>query len=261
MNYALITGASSGIGFELAKIMAEKGHNLILAARREPELMALKQELENKFNINIEVVAIDLSKPQSAKSLYDYCKQKQCTIDCLINNAGYGDYGKFDGSKSDIYQNMLQLNIMSLTELTSLFVIDMKARNDGRILNVGSIAAFLPMPNLAVYAASKAYVMQFTEALSFELRGSGVTATLLSPGVTESGFVSRAKMGGAANAKHGMMDARTVAHAAYNAMMAGKLNVTPGWKNKLMTFGSKSLPSREALLRIANSVVRDTTIA
>jgi short-subunit dehydrogenase len=259
MNYALITGASSGIGFELAKIMAAKGHNLILVARREPELRALKQELESKFNVKIEIVAIDLSIPQSAKTLFEFCQHKQIAIDCLINNAGYGDYGKFDGSKSDIYQNMLQLNIMSLTELTSLFVIGMKARRNGRILNIGSIAAFLPMPNLAVYAASKAYVMQFTEALSFELRGSGVSATLLSPGVTETGFVSRAKMGGAANAKEGMMDARTVAQAGYNAMMAGKLNVTPGWKNKLMTFGSKTLPSREALLRIANSVVRDTT--
>jgi uncharacterized protein len=259
MTYALITGASSGIGLELAKIMAEKGHNLLLVARREPELLALKQQLESKNKVKVEVLAMDLSKPQSAKSLYDYCQQKQLTIDCLINNAGYGDYGKFDASKADTYQNMLQLNIMCLTELTSLFIKDMKARGNGRILNVGSIAAFLPMPNLAVYAASKAFVMQFTEALSFELRGSGVSATLLSPGVTETGFVSRANMGVAANAKNGLMDAKTVALAGYNAMMAGKLNVTPGWKNKLMTFGSKTLPSREALLKIASSVVKDTS--
>lgn len=259
MTYALITGASSGIGLELAKIMAEKGHNLLLVARREPELLRLKQQLESMHRVKVEVLTMDLSKPQSAQSLYDYCQQKQMTVDCLINNAGYGDYGKFDASKSGVYQNMLQLNVMCLTELTSLFVRDMKAKGNGRILNVGSIAAFLPMPNLAVYAASKAYVMQFTEALSFELRGSGVTATLLSPGVTETGFVSRANMTVAANAKKGLMDAKTVAQAGYDAMMAGKLNVTPGWKNKLMAFGSKTLPSREALLMIASSVVKDTS--
>jgi uncharacterized protein len=258
MTYALITGASSGIGLELAKIMAEKRHNLILVARREAELIALKQQLENQYNVKIEVFALDLSQPQSAKTLYDFCQRQQLAVDCLINNAGYGDYGKFDPNKTEIYQNMLRLNIMSLTELTSLFVKDMKAYGNGHILNVGSVAAFLPMPYLAVYAASKAYVMQFTEALSYELRGSGVTATLLSPGVTETGFVSRANMGSAANAKNGLMDAKTVAQAGYNAMMAGKLNVTPGWKNKLMTFGSKTLPSREALLMIASSVVKDT---
>lgn len=259
MEYALITGASSGIGAELAKIMAEKGHHLILVARREPELQALKQQLESTHKVKVEAVAIDLSLPQSAKTLYDYCQQKQLIVDCLINNAGYGDYGKFDANKVNTYQNMLQLNIMCLTELTSLFVKDMQARGKGRILNVGSIAAFMPMPNLAVYAASKAYVMQFTEALNYDLRGTGVTATLLSPGVTETGFVSRAKMGVAANAKQGLMDAKTVAMAGYHAMMAGQLNVTPGWKNQLITFACRTLPSREALLKIASQAVRDTS--
>ena len=261
MEYAIITGASSGIGLELAKIMAEKGHHLVLVARREPELMALKKQLEANNRVSVEVTAIDLSKPGSAKSLYDYCQQKQLLINCLINNAGYGDYGAFDSNKTETYQNMLQLNIMCLTELTSLFIQDMKMRGSGRILNVGSIAAFLPMPNLAVYAASKAYVMQFTEALSYELRGIGVTATLLSPGVTETGFVNRANMGVAANAKQGLMQAKTVAQAGYDAMMAGKLNITPGWKNKLMTFGSRTMPSREMLLKIASSVIKDTSKA
>jgi short-subunit dehydrogenase len=261
MDMALITGASSGIGLELAKIMAEKGHNLLLVARRASELQALKQEIEGRNKITVEIFSIDLSNQNAAKSLYEYCKQKNFEIDCLINNAGYGDYGKFDPNKGDVYQNMLQLNIMSLTEITALFLKEMKARGNGRILNVGSIAAFLPMPNLAAYAASKAYVMQFTEALSFELRGTGVSATLLSPGVTETGFVKRANMGEAANAKKGLMSAKTVAQAGYDAMMARKLNITPGWKNKLMTFGSKTLPSREMLLRIANSVVKDTSNA
>jgi len=261
MNYALITGASSGIGLELAKIMAEKGHNLILVARRETELRSVKYQLESVHKVKVELMALDLSLSQSAKSLYDYCQQNQLAVDCLVNNAGYGDYGKFDGNKTDIYQNMLQLNIMSLTELTSLFVKEMKALGSGRILNVGSIAAFMPMPNFAVYAASKAYVMQFTEALNYDLRGTGVTATLLSPGVTETGFVKRASMGAAANAKEGLMDAKTVAMAGYNAMMSGKLNVTPGFKNQLITFACRTLPSREALLKIASNAIRDTSKA
>jgi uncharacterized protein len=258
MEYALITGASSGIGLELATIMAAKGHHLILVARREDVLQALKVKLEKQYNVLVEVVAADLSKPGQAQVLYEHCTNHQLVVNCLINNAGYGDYGKFDSDKLETYQNMLQLNIMVLTELTALFLGGMKKRKSGRILNVGSIAAFQPGPNLAVYAASKAYVMQFTEALSFELRGTGVSATLLSPGVTETGFVSRANMGAAANAKNGLMTANAVAAAGYSAMMAGKLNTIPGWKNQILAFGSKTMPSRELLLQIAGKILRDT---
>ena len=258
MQFALITGASGGIGLEIATIMAAQGHNLILLARREDALLALKNKLENSYKVAVEIVAMDLSQPGQALALFQHCTKQQWTVDCLVNNAGYGEYGKFDSSKLAVYQNMLQLNIVALTELSALFVADMKQRKSGRILNVGSIAAFQPGPNLAVYAASKAYVMQFTEALNFELRGSGVSATLLSPGVTETGFVSRANMGSSANAKSGLMDAKTVALVAYQAMMAGKLNVTPGWKNKLLTFGSKTMPSREVLLQIVGKILRDT---
>lgn len=258
MRYALITGASSGIGLELATIMAEKGHHLILVARREDALLALKNKLEISYKVAVEIVVMDLSQPGQADALYQHCAKQQWIVDCLVNNAGYGDYGKFDSSKLAIYQNLLQLNIVALTDLTALFVADMKQRKSGRILNVGSIAAFQPGPNFAVYAASKAYVMQFTEALNFELRGTGVSVTLLSPGVTETGFVNRANMGAAANAKNGLMDAKTVALQGYKAMMVGKLNVIPGWKNKLLTFGSKTMPSRELLLQIAGKILRNT---
>jgi uncharacterized protein len=222
MEYALITGASSGIGLELANIMAEKSHNLILVARRNALLQALKTKLEIQYKVNVVIVAMDLSLPNQAKALHDFCDELKLTVNCLVNNAGFGDYGKFDSDKLATYQNMLQLNIIALTELTALFLTQMKTRKSGHIMNVGSIAAFQPGPNLAVYAASKAYVMQFTEALNFELRGSGVSATLLSPGVTETGFVSRANMVNAANAKNGLMDAKTVALAAYKAMMGGQ---------------------------------------
>lgn len=258
MEYVLITGASSGIGLELAGIMAEKGHHLILVARREDRLLALKNKLESQFNIKVMIVVMDLSIPNQAKVLYQYCIDQKLIVNCLVNNAGYGDYGQFDISKLETYQNMLQLNIMALTDLTALFLDGMKKRKSGRILNVGSIAAFQPIPNFSVYAASKAYVMQFTEALNYELRGSGVTVTLLSPGVTETGFVARANMQNAANAKGKLMDAYSVALKGYQAMMQGKLNVTPGWKNQLITFGSRTMPSREMLLRISASILKET---
>jgi short-subunit dehydrogenase len=258
MEYALITGASSGIGLELASIMAEKGHNLILVARREDILLALKIKLESQFKIKVLTLALDLSIPNQAKAVYQYCIDQNLTVNCLVNNAGYGDYGVFELEKLETYQNMLQLNIVALTDLTALFLEGMKKRKSGRILNVGSIAAFQPLPNFSVYAASKAYVMQFTEALNYELRGSGVSATLLSPGVTETGFVARANMQNAANAKGKLMDAHAVALQGYEAMMRGKLNVTPGWKNKLMTFGSRTMPSRELLLRISAIILKDS---
>lgn len=257
MSYALITGASSGIGLELARIMASHGHNLILVARREEILKAMKTQWEQEYRVKVEIRALDLSLPDQAQALYEYCRNQGFTVDTLVNNAGFGDYGKFDAEKLDVYRNMMQLNVTALTELTALFVHDMKQRLGGRILNVGSIAAFQPVPNFAVYAATKAYVMQFTEALNYELRGTGVTATLLSPGMTETGFASRANMGTAAMAQSGSMDARSVAEVGYRAMKAGKLNVIPGWKNQLLAFGSKTMPSREILLKIASRILKN----
>lgn len=258
MEYALITGASSGIGLELAYIMAEKGHHLILVARSNDSLLALKNKLESQFKIKVVIAVMDLSIPNQAKALHQYCIDQNLIVNCLVNNAGYGDYGVFETGKLAKYQNMLQLNILALTDLTAIFLEGMKKRKSGRILNVGSVAAFQPIPNFSVYAASKAYVMQFTEALNYELRGSGVTATLLSPGVTETGFVARANMQNAANAKGKLMDARCVALQGYHAMMRGKLNVTPGWKNQLMTFGSRTMPSRELLLRISAIILKES---
>jgi uncharacterized protein len=258
MEYALITGASSGIGLELANIMAEKGHHLILVARREALLTVLKNKLETQYKVNVIIHAMDLSLPNQAKTLHEFCDAQKLSVNILVNNAGFGDYGKFDSDKLVTYQNMLQLNIVALTELTALFLVQMKIKKSGRIMNIGSIAAFQPLPNFAVYAASKAYVMQFTEALNYELRGTGVSATLLSPGVTETGFVERANMAGAANVKGGLMDAKVVAMQGYKAMMNGNLNVTPGWKNQLQTFGSRVMPSRELLLQIAAIVLKDT---
>jgi len=259
MEYALITGASSGIGLELASIMAEKNHNLVLVARREDVLIAKKAEWETACGIRVETCGMDLSVPGQAQKLYDFCRERELKVGILVNNAGFGDYGQFGPGRLETYRNMLQLNVLALTELTALFLQDMKQRNSGRIMNIGSLAAFLPAPNLAVYAASKAYVMHFTEALNFELRGTGVSATAFNPGVTETGFVSRSGMGSASVMKMGVMDARTVALQGYQAMMAGCLNKVPGWKNKLSAFASMTSPSREVLLRIAGLIFKESS--
>lgn len=256
MSYALITGASSGIGLELAKVMAEKQHNLILVARREDALQELKAQLQTSA-INIEIRAMDLSVPGQARALHAYCQQQGYTVNYLINNAGFGDYGQLEASKLDIYCDMIQLNVMALTELTTLFADDMKQRQNGRILNVGSIAAFQPCPNLAVYAATKAYVMQFSEAINYELRKTGVTVTLLSPGPTKTAFFNRARLDDSIIAKRKLMTAHAVAMAGYKAMMAGKLNVIPGWDNQLLAFASKTMPVREVLLHIAGSLFKN----
>lgn len=258
MEYTLITGASSGIGLELATLMAERGHNLILVARRKNILLEKKAMWEKKYGIAVEALGMDLSAPGQARTLYETCLGHAWQVDILVNNAGFGDYAHFDPERMETYRQMLQLNVTTLTELTGLFLVDMKQRSSGRILNLGSLAAFMPVPNMAVYAASKAYVMHFTEALNYELRGTGITATVLSPGVTETGFVGRSGMGGAAVMKIGAMDARSVAQAGYEAMMAGRLNAVPGWKNRLSAVASMLTPSREILLRIAGKIFDST---
>lgn len=258
MEYALITGASSGIGLELARIMAANKHHLILVARRADVLQSLKQQLEAEHGVQVEVIVADLSAPGQARTLHAQCRERGYTVSHLVNNAGYGDYGIVQAAKLDTYANLLQLNITTLTELSALFAEDMKQRGAGRIMNVASLAGFMPGPNFAVYAASKAYVMHFTEALNYELRGSGVSATVLCPGITETGFVNRAGMASATLAQGPMMDARSVAQVGYDSMMAGRLNVVPGWKNKISAFASMTTPSREMLLRIAGFVFKDS---
>lgn len=260
MSFALITGASSGIGLELAKLMAQKGHNLFLVARSGNILQTLKAEWEKQYVIKVEFLALDLSVDGATRELHQHCKTHGITVDYLVNNAGFGDYGAVDASKLDTYENMLRLNIMALTALTSLFVTDMRQRGRGRILNIGSLLAFMSVPNMAVYAATKAYVMHFTEALNHELRGTGVTATALNPGLTETGFVGTAGMGTARVLQLGAMSANTVAKVGYDAMMAGRLNAVPGWKNRLSAFASTTTPSREILLRIAASIFKERPI-
>ncbi len=253
---ALITGGSTGIGYELAKCFARDGISLVLVARTEQKLRAVQAELEASFGIQVAYQALDLAQAGQAKALCDWCQAQPFDIQYLVNNAGYGTYGPVAQADPAVYENMLGLDVTALTLLTTYFIRQMVARRKGRILNIGSLAAFQPVPQLAAYAAAKSYVMHFTEALHAELRGTGVSATVLNPNVTKTGFVARASMEKAANAQGRQADARVVAEIGYRGMQQGKLNVVPGLVNQLLALSTGLMPSRRLLLAIATRVSR-----
>ncbi len=243
-GYALITGASGGIGMELARVFASKGHSLILTARSTDKLEALKEELEKKYSIRAEVITKDLSRPGAPKELYLEILAKKLEVSILVNNAGFGIYGHFSETDLSSELEMLQLNIVSLTELTKLFLGPMKLRKSGKILNLASTAAFQPGPVMACYYASKSYVLSFSEAIDNELKGSGVSVSTLCPGPTESDFQVRAdiNMNISLFKASGIMSAVSVAKAGYEGLMKGKRVIVPGLINKITPLGMRFLP-------------------
>lgn len=241
---ALITGASEGIGWELARIMAEDGWNLVLTARREHLLQDLAKDISERFDVETSVYATDLSDPVKATSLFEHVQSLGLSINALVNNAGFGMIGKLNANDPDRIRQLLQLNIVSLTTLTRLFLPVMIERREGRIMNVGSVAGLLPMPLFAVYAASKAYVRSFTEALSIEINGTGVTATLLAPGPTTTGFGRVAGYKKSNKAEFPRLTAQQVARLGYRAMMAGEPNIITGKMNKIISIISATMPRR-----------------
>lgn len=249
---AIITGASSGIGLELAKILASDKINLILVARSENKLNELKKELD-QYKISTSILALDLSKPDAAQKVFDYCVKQNLKVDILINNAGFGDYGMFINSDWKKQEEMIRLNIQTLTHLTHLFLPYMVKNKYGRILNVASIASFLPGPLMSVYYATKAYVLSFSEALSNELEGSGVTVTVLCPGPTESGFQNAADMKDSKLVKgRKLPTSKEVADYAYKALMNGRVIAIHGLLNSLMVSAIRFTPRSVArkLVRI-----------
>lgn len=222
-NIALITGASSGIGMALARYHASKGGDVILTARREPELDALKAELETAYGITAHVFALDLGATDGAEALTQAVTDAGLDVDILINNAGFGGQGLHIERDLDREVAMIDLNVAALVKLTHIFGAKMAARGKGRILNVGSTAGFMPGPNQAVYFATKAFVNSFSQAIDQELRSKGVTCTVLAPGVVETEFVTTAGLEGTNLAKSGGATAASVAKHGYDAMMAGKL--------------------------------------
>jgi short-subunit dehydrogenase len=239
---ALITGASSGIGFQLAHVFAQHGHNLFLVARSEARLAQLCAELKTHFGVEADFLAIDLSVPDSPDEVFAELKRRGIEIDILVNNAGFAARGEFARSDTDNTLGLLHLNIMSLTHLTRLLLPHMVDQHFGRILNVASIAAYMPGPLMAAYFASKAYVLSFSQALSNELAGAGVTVTAMCPGPTRTQFAARAGLCNTKAFKRKTMEAADVAIAGYNALMKGKSVVIPGWLNKLQLFPTPLVP-------------------
>ncbi len=244
MTHTLLTGASSGIGLEMAKILAAKKHNLIIVARSLDKLESLKNELKQKHDIDIVVIQKDLAQPGSAQELYNDVREKNLHVDTLINNAGFSQQDAFKDIPLQREQDMMQLNMVTLVELTKLFLPHMLEKKKGNILNVASTAAYLPGPYMAVYYASKAFVRNFSEAVATELQGTGVTVTALCPGITQTGFQKEA---GAQHLTRGgapSIDAIEVARQAIEGIESGRRIVIPGILNQFMMFATRLLPRK-----------------
>jgi uncharacterized protein len=248
MATALITGASSGIGLEFAKTFAAAKNNLVLVARSEGKLNVLANELKMAHGISVKVISADLSSMDEVQRVYDTCKAENIVIDYLVNNAGFGDFGFFVESDWDKTAQMIDLNIKSLTKMCRLFIPDMVARKSGKILNIASTAAFQPGPTMAVYYATKSYVLFFSEAICNELQGTGVSVTCLCPGATESGFQQAAALEESKLVKGKKLPtSKQVAEFGYKAMMKNKMTVIHGLMNTIMATSIRFTPRKLAL--------------
>ncbi|MCB6435853.1 SDR family NAD(P)-dependent oxidoreductase [Thomasclavelia ramosa] len=251
---ALITGASSGLGLEFAKIYAKNEYNLLIIARSEGKLYQLKTEIEKTYGVEVVVYAKDLSEKDAGYDIFDFCLENSIQVDVLVNNAGFGDFSNFVEADWEKQYNMVQVNIVTLMQLTRCFAPLMVKRKNGRILNLSSVAAFCAGPKMSVYYASKEYVRSFSEALAEELKGTGVTVTALCPGPTSTGFEMAAEM------KNSKMftffkpaTAKEVAEAGFKACEKGKTLKYYGISTKLMNIGSRLIPrsvSRKFAMKI-----------
>jgi short-subunit dehydrogenase len=224
---ALITGASSGLGKEFAKIHAKKGGDLVIVARSKEKLVALKEELEKEYGVHVSVIEKDLTEPNAALEVYNFVKFSKIEVDYLINNAGFGGIGKFHERPWDKDLSMIQLNIIALTDLTRKFLPDFVEKNSGKVLNTSSTASLMAGPMQAVYFATKAYVTSFSNAIAEELHDTNVTVTALMPGATETDFGRTSGMDKTDMFKS-TADSKKVAEDGYNAMINGDLEIISG---------------------------------
>ena len=241
-GYALITGGSNGIGYELAKCFAEDGYNLVLVARTEQDLQQAASDLVGQYGITVTTITKDLFQHNAAFELYDEVMSKGITINVLVNNAGQGEFGLFVEQDINRLLEIIQLNVLSLTVLTQLFLKDMVARNEGKILQLASIASQLPGPYQAVYHGTKAYVLHFTEGLISELKDTNITLTSLQPGATDTDFFNKADMLNSKILDTTLSDPAKVARDGYQALMQGDDKVVSGLKNKVMVGMSNIMP-------------------
>ena len=243
-NCALITGASRGLGYEFAKLAADDGQNLVLVSRSEDKLNEIKKDFERKYDISANVISADLAKPNSARRVYKETEERSLQIDLLINNAGTGKVGPFFDSSLEDDADMMQLNMNSLVKMTKLFGKDMVKRNEGKIMNVSSLAAYQPGPLMAIYYASKAFVLRFSEAVDEELEETGVSVTAYCPSATDTNFQQSAGMSDEGPKGLYMADPEEVAEYGYEAMKKEERVTIPGVFNSLMASISRVAPRK-----------------
>jgi uncharacterized protein len=243
-NATLITGATSGIGLELAKIFAKNGHNLVLVARSEHTLDELKKKFEDENGIKVHTIVQDLKYYNAPTAIYDAVKLARINVNILVNNAGFGNYGKFSDTDLETELEMIQVNVTALTHLTKMFLKDMLENNSGRIMNVASTAAFQPGPLMAVYFATKAYVLSFSEALSEELHDTKIRVTALCPGPTNTNFQRSAKIDNGDVFTSKIPSGKEVAEYAYEALVKGKRVAIHGVKNRMLVTATRFAPRK-----------------
>ncbi|HEY4046149.1 MAG TPA: SDR family oxidoreductase [Acidobacteriaceae bacterium] len=251
---ALVTGASSGIGREFAREFASHGYNLVLAARTVDRLRELATELEQRHGITAIPIRTDLSEPNAPQELYSEVRKRRIDVDILVNNAGFNVYGPFTQTNHTDELRLLQVNLVALVTLTKLLIPDMIERGFGRILNLGSTGSFAPAPFDSLYAASKAFVLSFSEAIGEELKGTGVTVTTLCPGPTQTEFAERAGMGDVKIFSGRLMSAQKVASIGYKAMIAGGTTVIVGLANRLQVWSMRFAP-RSMVTKVAKGLM------
>lgn len=256
LTTALVTGASSGIGYEISKVLAEEGHDLVLVARREERLKQLAQYLEKDFNISVTVIAADLTKTSEIDRIFDYLKEQSIPVDILVNNAGLGSWGPLTADDRNTEIQQIQVNVLATTYMTKKFAVDMVRRGLGKILNIASLSGFTPWPYMAVYGATKAYIIEFSEALRAELKGTGVSVTVSCPGPTSSEFHQVSGTSEVGFLRHmPVMGSAQVARASIAAMHKRKGVVVHGWLSLFYSLLPRVLP-RNWLLWVMKQIMK-----
>ena len=242
MNYALITGASSGIGYEIALLFAKNGYNLVLVSRQKNKLMQIAKDFESNYNIKVTIIAIDLSDTKSAEKIYKLLHEKSISVKYLVNNAGFYVKGAFSETSWQDELNLIQLQCITHTQLTKMFLSDMLKQGKGGILNIASTGSFVPGPYNAVYCAAKSFVLSFSEAVAEEVSSLGITVTALCPGGTKTEFQQFDKS--KRSVLFPIMEAPEVAKTGFNALMNNKRVVIPGFVNKMQVMISQFIPRK-----------------
>ena len=241
-GYALVTGATSGIGLEIALNFARDGINLILVARTENKLIEIREKIKSEYGIEVLILAKDLTREEAPDEIYEEVEKRGIRVDFLINNAGFGSFGRLKDTDYETEKDLVKLNVLSLLQMNKLFVPLMAARHYGYVMNVASLAAFMPGPVMANYYASKAYVLSLSEAMHEELKQDGIKVTALCPGPVRTNFQERAQLQKTDTAKSFIMEAKKVADVGYLALFRGKAIVVPGTFEKIVPVITKLLP-------------------